>query len=158
MENTSKQTKKIPRRELAYYRRRNQNRQFAALVAFFNEEAQRGHITRKEIAEKLDKDPSQITRWFSAPSNFESDTISDLLLSMGAEMDHKIVRFSERAKSNHVHPFMVSTSLSSPATVSTSLPTTTATASVPAPSTKMSINSPFKIESSANTFVALDGL
>jgi hypothetical protein len=156
MENTSKQTKQIPRRELAYYRRRNQIRQFAALAAFFNEEAQQGHITRKEIAEKLDKDPSQITRWFSAPSNFESDTISDLLLSMGAEMDHRIVRFSERAKSNYVHPFMVSVYSAQPTATITY--TTTATTSVMAPSASMTITTQFNVTSTANSFVVLDSV
>jgi hypothetical protein len=96
----------IEARDVAYYRRRQQNRVFAALAAFFAEEAAKGNISKKEIAEALNRDPAQITRWLSAPSNLQLDTISDLLLAMGAEMDHSIVRFTERAKPNYVHPML----------------------------------------------------
>ena len=98
MESSSKLSDPLARREIAYYRRRQQIRIFAVLAKFFEGEAELGRITRKEIADKLSKDPSRVTRWLSSPSNLESDTISDILLTMGAEMDHRIVRFSERAK------------------------------------------------------------
>jgi len=104
MESTSKPDKSISRRERAYYRRRQQNRVYGALAQFFANEAEAGRITKKEIAEKLEKDAAQITRWLSYPSNLELDTISDILLSMGAEMDHRVVRFSDRAKPNYAHP------------------------------------------------------
>jgi hypothetical protein len=58
------------------------------------------------LAELLAKDPSQITRWLSAPSNFELDTLSDILLALGAEMDHRIVRFGDRIKPNYAHPLI----------------------------------------------------
>lgn len=95
MANTSK-TDTPGRRDLAYYRQRQRNRVFTALAKFFAEEAAAGKITKKELATKLAKDPSQITRLLSAPSNLELDTISDYLLAMGAEMDHSIVRFVDR--------------------------------------------------------------
>ena len=38
---------------------------------------------RASIAKKLNKRPEQITRWLSAPSNLEMDTIADLALAMG---------------------------------------------------------------------------
>jgi hypothetical protein len=104
MENTSKRDKAISRRDRAYYRRRQQNRVYVKLAQFFANEAEAGRITKKEIAEKLEKDAAQITRWLSTPSNLELDTISDILLSMGAEMDHAVVRFSDRAKPNYFHP------------------------------------------------------
>jgi len=104
MENTSKTTRPISRRDRAYYRRRQQNRIHAALAEFFAEEAAAGRITKKQLADLLEKSPAQITRWLTEPSNYESDTISDLLLGMGAEMDHRIVRFSDRAKQNYLHP------------------------------------------------------
>lgn len=103
MANTSK-TDTPGRRDLAYYRQRQRNRVFTALAKFFAEEAAAGKITKKELATKLAKDPSQITRLLSAPSNLELDTISDYLLAMGAEMDHSIVRFVDRAKPNYAHP------------------------------------------------------
>src|SRR5262249_59565891 len=109
MESTSKQTEALAVREIAYYRRRHQNRLFAALAEFFAQEAEAGRITRREIARRLSKDPAQITRLLAGPSNLEADTISDFLLTMGAEMDHRIVRFSERARPNYAHPLAIET-------------------------------------------------
>jgi hypothetical protein len=105
MPNTSKH-EPPSRRDVVYYRQRQKNRVFADLVKFFAEEAERTGMTKKELSELLDKDPAQITRWLSAPSNFELDTLSDVLLALGAEMDHRIVRFSERSPSNYVHPLV----------------------------------------------------
>jgi transcriptional regulator with XRE-family HTH domain len=105
MENTS-ETLPIPKREIAYYRQRQKNRVLEALSVFFAEEAERSGISRKDIADMLEKNPSQITRWLSGPSNLTLDTISDLLLTQEAEMDYRIVRFSERAKANFEHPLV----------------------------------------------------
>lgn len=103
MENTSKAHKTIPRRDRAFYRRRQQNRVHAALAAFFVEEAQAGRMTKKKLAELIEKDPAQITRWLTEPGNLEIDTISDILLAMGAEMDHRVVRFSDRPDAERIN-------------------------------------------------------
>lgn len=102
MADTSK--KEVSIRDRAYYRRRQQTRVFSAIVALFAEEAEKGNITKKELAEILGRDPAQITRWLSEPRNFELDTISDMLLAMGAEMDHSVVRFADRPRANFAHP------------------------------------------------------
>lgn len=96
----------MKRRDVAYYRQRQKNRVFTSLVEFFAEEAERRGVTKKQLAEALSKDPAQITRWLSAPSNFELDTLSDLLLALDAELDHRIVRFCDRAKPNYTHPLI----------------------------------------------------
>lgn len=96
----------MKRRDVAYYRQRQKNRVFTSLVEFFAQEAERRGVTKKQLAETLSKDPAQITRWLSAPSNFELDTLSDLLLALDAEMDHRIVRFCDRAKPNYAHPLI----------------------------------------------------
>jgi transcriptional regulator with XRE-family HTH domain len=103
MVNTSKNDRPS-RRDVAYYRQRQKNRVFSAIASFFAKEAAAGKISKKELANKLGKDPSQITRLLSGPSNLELDTISDILLAMGAEMDHYIVRFVDRLKPNYAHP------------------------------------------------------
>ena len=105
MANTSK-LNPMKRRDVAYYRQRQKNRVFTALVEFFAQEAERRGVTKKQLAESLSKDPSQITRWLSAPSNFEIDTLSDILLALDAEMDHRIVRFSDRLIPNYAHPLI----------------------------------------------------
>ena len=105
MENTSKLSPK-KRRDAAYYRQRQKNRVFTELARFYAEEVERRGITKKDLAAALSKDPAQITRWLSAPSNFELDTLSDILLALDAEMDHRIVRFDDRARPNQVHPLV----------------------------------------------------
>ena len=102
MADTSK--KELSKRDVAYYRRRQQNRVFASIAALFAEEAEKGNITKKDLAEILGRDPAQVTRWLSEPRNFELDTISDILLAMGAEMDWSAVRFADRPKANFAHP------------------------------------------------------
>lgn len=87
----------ISRRDLAYFRRRQQNLVFSALAKFFADEAAAGRINKKAIADKLGKDPAQITRWLAEPKNFELDTISDLLLAMGAEMQWNVVAVDQSA-------------------------------------------------------------
>jgi hypothetical protein len=98
--------KKPRARDVAYYRQRQKNHVAAALLEFFIEEAERINVTRKDWAEAAGKDPAQLTRWLTSPSNFELDTLSDLLLALGAEMEHRIVRFSDQPRPNFVHPLM----------------------------------------------------
>jgi transcriptional regulator with XRE-family HTH domain len=99
-------TTELSNRDIYYYQQRNKNRVFEKLVAFFAAEAERLGITKKEIAQRLHRDPAQITRWLSAPNNLTLDSISDLLLALEAEMDYDVTRFSERATPNYSHPLM----------------------------------------------------
>jgi transcriptional regulator with XRE-family HTH domain len=94
-------------RDIHYFRQRFRNRVFGRLAAFFAEEAERSGVTRKDIASRLGRDPSQITRWLSQPSNLTIETISDLLLALDAEPEPpEIVRFSERVAPNYAHPLI----------------------------------------------------
>jgi|SRR6476661_3274681 hypothetical protein len=107
----------VSERDIHYYRQRAKNRIFESLTAFFAEEAERTGVTKRDIAECLHRDPAQITRWLSSPSNLTIDTISDLLLSLGAEMDHTVGKFSDRAQSNEMHPLIARlTASTTPAT------------------------------------------
>ena len=92
-------------RDISYYRQRYRNRVFSKLVAWITEQAQQEHVTRKDVAERLKKDPGQISRLLSQPSNLTLDTISDLLLAFDAEAEPPdIVKFQDRRASNHLHP------------------------------------------------------
>ena len=94
-------------REIFYYRQRFKNRVFNRLSSFFAQESERSGITKREIAERLGKDPAQITRWLSGPGNVTIDTLSDLLFAMGAEPEPpQIVRFADRPKPNYVDPLI----------------------------------------------------
>jgi hypothetical protein len=105
MANTSKLSP-VTDRDIFYYRQRTKNRLFEALTAFFAEEVERRKISKKDIAECLRRDPASITRWLTTPSNLTLDTISDLLLSLGAEMDYTVAKFNERSIPNEMHPLI----------------------------------------------------
>lgn len=103
-------------RDVSYYRKRYQNRFFAKLVAFINEEAQRDKITKKDMADRLGKDPGQLSRLLNHPSNLTLDTVSDLLLALDAEAEPpEIVRFKDRRAPNFVHPLIAKITGASPA-------------------------------------------
>jgi transcriptional regulator with XRE-family HTH domain len=105
MEDTLNNGKK--EREVSYYRQRFKNRVFASISAFFSEEFERTGLTRKEIALCLGRDPAQITRWLSEPTNLTLDTISDLLYAAKAEMDTPVItRLSDKRKPNYAHPLI----------------------------------------------------
>lgn len=93
-------------REVFYFRQRNKNRVFEKIITLFVEEAERRGVTKKQIADLLKKDTALITRWLSGPNNLTLDTISDILLALGAEMDYHAVRFDDRQTQNYFHPLM----------------------------------------------------
>ena len=97
MANTS-QTSALTEREIFYFRQRYRNRVFQSVIAFFATQAEETGLTKRELARRLAKDPAQITRWFSGPGNWTLDTVSDLLLAMGAEMGHAIVPLDDDSK------------------------------------------------------------
>lgn len=106
MENISRNAPKRAR-DVFYYRQRYKNRVFARLVSFFAEEAERTGLTKKDIAERLNRDPALITRWLANPGNLTLETISDLLLALDAEPEPpEIVRFEDRLTPNYAHPLI----------------------------------------------------
>ena len=96
-----------PIRDIAYYQQRYRNRVFSKLVSFITEQAQKHQLTKKDIAERIRKDPALLSRLLSNPSNLTLDTISDLLLAFDAEAEPpEIVLFKDRRPANFVHPLM----------------------------------------------------
>jgi hypothetical protein len=93
-------------RDIFYYRQRSKNRLFEAITSFFADAAEQRGITKRDIAEFLKRDPALITRWLTTPSNLTLDTISDLLLSLGAEMDYTVTKFEDRPQPNEMHPLI----------------------------------------------------
>ena len=92
-------------RDISYYRQRYKNRVFSKIVSFVAEQAQREQMTKKDIAEKLNKDPALISRWLSQPSNLTLDTISDLLLALDAEAEPpEIMLFKDKPAPNYMNP------------------------------------------------------
>lgn len=105
MENTL-EAKQIPERDLQYYRQRLKNKVHSDIAGLFNDEAERRGLTKKDIAERLSKDPAQITRWLTIPTNLTLDTLSDLFLAMEADLETRAVPFDHVAPSNVMHPLI----------------------------------------------------
>src|SRR5579862_2212032 len=91
--------------DIFYYRQRQKNRVFSAVVSLFSKLVEKEGLTKRELAFRLGKEPAQITRWFSGPSNLTLDTVSDLLLAMGSELDHNVVSVRQPVyQSDNPHP------------------------------------------------------
>lgn len=73
-------------RTIAYYRKRLRNRLHQIVLGKFME---RG-MKQADIKRRIDKDPAQITKWLRAPGNWTIDTVSDLLIAMGCELEISI--------------------------------------------------------------------
>lgn len=78
--------KPLTQREIFYFRQRQKQRIFQLVMAHL---AERG-VTKGEIAILIGRNKSQVTRWFKGPGNWTFDTLSDLLLAMGAEMNFSV--------------------------------------------------------------------
>ena len=74
----------IPEAKRAYFQARLRNRLFNFIVKKFLQEQQRG-LTKAALARRIGKTPDVVNRWLGAPSNLTLDTVSDLLLGIGAE-------------------------------------------------------------------------
>ncbi len=81
--------------QIAYFRQRFRNRIHEVILRRFLTEREKFGLTRIKLAKRLARRPEQITRWLSAPGNITLDTVSDLLLAMNAEVDPKVVNWSD---------------------------------------------------------------
>ncbi len=75
----------ISRRTLVYFRRRLQHELHELVIREFDRQVDEHNLTKKKLAERLGRNPSQITRWMAAPGNLEFDTFSDLMVGMGID-------------------------------------------------------------------------
>jgi hypothetical protein len=97
--------KAISLRERAMNRQRQRNRLYEFVIRTLERECEAKKLRRIDLAAMLDKEPSQITRWLSGPSNWEFDTVSDLLFSLGGELQPQFKSFDEymNNRSNFAH-------------------------------------------------------
>jgi hypothetical protein len=74
----------IPPDRLAYFRARLQDRIYDMIVREFLRKEEAKEMTRSSLANRIDKDPAQITRYLAGPGNWTLDTVSDFMLGICA--------------------------------------------------------------------------
>jgi transcriptional regulator with XRE-family HTH domain len=94
---------RIPAAKLAYFQERLRGRIFAFILGRFLEEQKNG-LTQAKLARRIGKTSDLINRWLGAPSNLTVDTISDLLIGIGAEeLNLSSASLLNRAPVNYSH-------------------------------------------------------
>src|ERR1044072_8788297 len=74
----------IPESKRVYFQERFRERLFDFIIMRFNAQKKNG-LTKAKLARRIGKSPEVISRWLAAPSNLEADSVSDLMLGVGAE-------------------------------------------------------------------------
>jgi hypothetical protein len=83
--------KKIPAGKLEYFRARLRGRVHQALLNLFGKAEKGVRLTRRQWAERVQRKPEQITRWLSYPGNPTVDTLSDLFVGLGYEVERLVL-------------------------------------------------------------------
>lgn len=87
---------------VGYFRENLRGEIYSQVVEAFEQSG----LTKADLARKLDRRPEQITRWLSAPSNLEADTISDLLLALGMRPVVRLERINMEQSNSRQHPLV----------------------------------------------------
>jgi hypothetical protein len=86
---------------LAYFRERQRNRVHELVLLEFIKSG----MTKTQLAHRMGRSLSRVTKWLAAPGNWELDTVSDFLLAIGsAEIEPSLSYPFERAKRNYDQP------------------------------------------------------
>lgn len=86
---------------LAYFRERQRNRIYELVLREFIKSG----MTRTELAHRMGRSLSRVSKWLSAPGNWELDTVSDFLLAIAAaELEPSVAHPFEQAKRNYEQP------------------------------------------------------
>ena len=82
-----KDAEQLPLKAIGYFRARIKNRLHQLILSEFIKKEELEGFTRAALAKRIHKRPEQITRLLGAPGNWTLDTVSDLLLAMGYELE-----------------------------------------------------------------------
>ena len=74
----------IPPSRLSYFQERLRNNLYSHILRRFREREVDG-FTKAALARRIGYDPARVTKLLGGPGNWTIDTISDLLLGIGAE-------------------------------------------------------------------------
>lgn len=70
-------------RQLAFFEGLAQNRAHSTVLSVLEPLLKTGGISRAELAKKINREPSQVTRWLSSPENWTLQTLGILLGGLG---------------------------------------------------------------------------
>jgi hypothetical protein len=85
----------LSKKALGYFRARLKNRLHQLVLSEYLKLEANG-FTRAKFARRIGKRPELITRFLGAPGNWELDTVSDLLLAIGCELEPRAVGFDDK--------------------------------------------------------------
>lgn len=88
--------KPIPVGKLEYFRARLQSRLHQLVLAEYLRQEDRG-LHQADLARRIGRKPEAINRLLGAPGNWTLNTVSDLLLGMGAEPDFAVEYLKDAA-------------------------------------------------------------
>ena len=101
----------IPTEKRAYFQARLQSRLYHFVVTKFLEKAKTESLTKAELARRIGRRPEIVTRLLSSPGNWRLETVSDLLLGIGAEeLDMSATSLLNRSLRNYSHESWVAES------------------------------------------------
>jgi hypothetical protein len=93
--------------QVAYFCERFRSQVYYAIVETFRKEVEEGNLTQATLSRRLNKDPAIVSKWFSGPRNFQLDSISEVLLAMGAEPELRVNLLREPILTpNYAHPLV----------------------------------------------------
>ena len=122
-----KDDERIPLATVGYFRARNRNKAYDAIVREFLASG----VTKATIARRLGKRPEVVGRLLGAPGNWTLDTVSDLLLAIsGSEVDYDISSPFDRPQRNYESPDWIGPTLPRTTDHTKKMPSKTATGSV----------------------------
>lgn len=89
----------IPGELRAYFQQRLFNHIHQVLLGLLSSEEQFSkEFSKRKLAKRIEKKPEQITRWLSYPGNMTLETLSDLLLGFGCELEVQAKDIIEKRK------------------------------------------------------------
>jgi hypothetical protein len=80
---------KIPLGKLSFFREQLKHQLHEVVLRKFHSirDGKKPDFTKRDLARRIGRKPEQVTRWLGAPGNLTIDTMSDLLIGMGAILD-----------------------------------------------------------------------
>lgn len=80
--------------KVAYFRGRLSNELHQAVLNRFMQLERESGFSRADLGRRIGRKPEQITRWLGSPGNWTLETLSDMTLAMGCELEPHLAEIS----------------------------------------------------------------